>query len=142
MLILDEVLGARLIGASPSLGTAWALHATSTGKAILAASSEERLARLLSDPLERFTPGTVTDRTELDRILEDVRAKGYATVSEELEEGYAAAAAVIRTPMLDPYAALCLGGPSARLRLEILAELGALLRSRAEEISARLGYEG
>ena len=113
MLILDEVLGARLTGASPSLGTAWALHATSTGKAILAAVPTERVAELLPRSLDRFTGKPIADRARLDEAR------------EELEEGYSAAGAVIRTPMLEPYAALSLSGPSARLHPDVLEELGA-----------------
>lgn len=141
MLILDEVLGSRLIGASPSLGTAWALHATSTGKAILAAVSRERVAELLPRSLDRFTARTITDRARLDEALAEARAIGYATAREELEEGYSAAGAVIKTPMLEPYAALSLGGPSARLNPDVLKELGDLVKSRADAVSARLGFE-
>ncbi len=142
MLILDEVLGSRLIGASPSLGTAWALHATSTGKAILAAVPTERVAELLPGSLDRFTARTITDRARLDEALDEARALGYATAREELEEGYSAAGAVIRTPMVEPYAALSLGGPSARLNPDVLNELGAVVKSCADAVSARLGYEG
>ena len=133
-LSLDEVLGARLTGASPSLGTAWALHATSTGKAILAAVPTERVAELLPRSLDRFTGKTITDRARLDEALDEAR--------EELEEGYSAAGAVIRTPMLEPYAALSHGGPSARLHPDVLEELGARVKSCADAVSARLGYEG
>jgi len=142
MLILDEVLGARLIGASASLGTAWALHATSTGKAILAAGSTERVAELLPRSLDRFTAKTITDRARFDEALAEVRALGYATACEELEESYSAAGAVIRTPMLEPYAALSLGGPATRLNPTLLKELGDRVKSCADAVSARLGYEG
>lgn len=141
MLILDEVLGARLIGASPSLGTAWALHATSTGKAILAALPQARAEALLPRSLKRFTAATVTDRAQLRKELSDIRERGYATAIEEIEEGYSAVGAVVHTAMLEPYAALSLGGPSARLSAEVLGELGALVKSRADEISEHLGFE-
>ena len=39
-LILDEVQGGHLIGTSPSVGTRWPAHATSTGKVLLAAALE------------------------------------------------------------------------------------------------------
>jgi len=142
MLILDEVLGARLIGASPSLGSAWALHATSTGKAILAAGPTERVAELLPRSLDRFTAKTITGRARFDQALAEARALGYATACEELEEGYSAVGAVIRTPMLEPYAALSLGGPATRLNPAVLKEIGDRVKSCADAVSARLGYEG
>ncbi len=141
MLILDEVLGARLIGAAPSLGTAWALHATSTGKAILAALPAARTRDLLPGKLVRFTASTITSGARLDEALDEVRERGYATALEEIEEGYSATGAVILTPMHEPYAALSLGGPSARLSTGVVEELGALVKSGAEEISAKLGFE-
>lgn len=141
MLILDEVLGDRLIGAAPSLGTAWALHATSTGKAILAALPESRVNELVPKSLLRFTSQTITARARLLEALDDVRARGYATALEEIEEGYSATGAVIRLPMLEPYAALSLGGPSARLNAAVVEGLGVLVKSCADDISAKLGFE-
>jgi IclR family transcriptional regulator, acetate operon repressor len=141
MLILDEVLGAHLIGASPSLGTSWALHATSTGKALLAALGDARMAALLAMPLARFTHRTIVSLPELEVELSSVRRDGFATVSEELEEGYAAAGAVIRLPTVEPSATLSVGGPSARLGPARLRELGALVKERADALSRRLGFE-
>jgi IclR family acetate operon transcriptional repressor len=141
MLILDEVLGAHLVGASPSLGTAWALHATSTGKALLAELPKAKTRELLAPPLTRFTDRTIVSLEDLEAELSRVRQDGFATVSGELEEGYAAAGAVIRVPMSEPYATLSVGGPSARLQSGTLRELGALLKARAEEVSRRLGFE-
>jgi DNA-binding IclR family transcriptional regulator len=141
MLILDEVLGAHLIGASPSLGTAWALHATSTGKALLAELPEAAISELLRVPLQRFTSRTITSLAELERELDRVRRDGFATVEEELEDGYAAAGAVIRLPMREPYATLSVGGPSVRLDADKLRALGSLVRTRAEAVSRRLGFE-
>ncbi len=141
MLILDEVLGAHLVGASPSLGTSWALHATSTGKALLAELPKARTHELLSQPLTQFTPRTIVTLEALELELSRVRDNGFATVSGELEEGYAAAGAVIHVPMNEPYASLSVGGPSARLEGPELRELGALVKARADDVSARLGFE-
>jgi DNA-binding IclR family transcriptional regulator len=142
MLILDEVLGAHLVGASPSLGTAWALHATSTGKALLAELPRAKTHELLSQPLTRFTERTIVSLEDLEAELSRVRHDGFATVSGELEEGYAAVGAVIRVPMSEPYATLSVGGPSARLESAALRELGTLVKARADEVSTRLGFEG
>jgi DNA-binding IclR family transcriptional regulator len=141
MLILDEVLGAHLVGASPSLGTSWALHATSTGKALLAELPRPRILALIAQPLARFTERTIVSLSALEDELSRIREDGFATVSGELEEGYAAAGAVIHVPMTEPYATLSVGGPSARLSETELRELGGLLKARAQEVSRRLGHE-
>ena len=45
MLILDEVAGSHFVGAAGNVGTRWPLHATSTGKALVAFDDQVR-ARL------------------------------------------------------------------------------------------------
>jgi len=141
MLILDEVLGSRLVGASPSLGTAWAVHATSTGKAILAEGPPDRLDELLRAPLSRFTPRTLTDRRKLEAELRDIKGRGYAIAREELEPGYTAVGAIVRTPMEEAHAALSVGGPSDRLDAAMVEKLGGLVKTCADDVATRLGYE-
>ena len=55
MLILDEVLGEHWVGATPSVGTSWAIHVTSTGKVLLA--HHYRLARAAKKNLNRRASG-------------------------------------------------------------------------------------
>jgi IclR family acetate operon transcriptional repressor len=140
MLILDEALSGRLVGASPSLGTAWALHATSTGKALLAAVPPDRRRELLSFPLKRFTSRTLTSIERLEVELDRVRERGYAEALDELEDGYSAVGTVVHLPMSEPHATLSIGGPTGRIEPS-LAELGELLESRARELSVSLGFE-
>ena len=49
MLILDEVTGRHVVGAGGNVGTRWPLHATSTGKAVMAFEDNgmERLSTTL-----------------------------------------------------------------------------------------------
>ena len=63
-LILDEVQGGHLIGTSPSVGTRWPAHATSTGKVLLAAALEHDPDLVADGPAVRrhaagVTPGTI-----------------------------------------------------------------------------------
>ncbi|HSF15281.1 MAG TPA: IclR family transcriptional regulator [Vicinamibacteria bacterium] len=141
MLILDEVLGAHLIGASPSLGTSWAIHATSTGKALLSTLPREKMLELLSAPLARFTARTTTALHVLETELARAREQGFAVAYEELEANYAAVGAVVHVPMEEPYATLSIGGPVARLTKDKARRLGDLVKSKADELSRSLGYE-
>ena len=77
----------------------------------------------------------------LEEELETIRRYGYAIAREELEEGYTAVGAVVHVPMVEPYAALSLGGPSARLEGEALEKLGTLVKTHADTVSKRLGFE-
>lgn len=71
------------------LGQRFPLHASSSGKVLLSTYDEERLERLLRDPLPALTPHTITTRSALRQELEQVRARGYAATVDELEEGLA-----------------------------------------------------
>ena len=139
ILILNEAISPRLVGAMPSLGTRWAAHATSTGKALLAHLPESELAPLLQQPLEAFTPQTL-DVPGLLRQLEQVRQQGYATVRDELEVGYAALAAPVFDYQARAVAAICVGGPSVRLTPERLEELAVTVVQTAARVSGRLGF--
>src|SRR4051794_20784209 len=70
---------------------------------------------------------------------EDVRARGYAMIVDELEIGLAAAAAPIRDADGTVVAALSVAGPTARLTPVRLDVLGRITVEQAASISARLG---
>jgi DNA-binding IclR family transcriptional regulator len=114
MLIIDEVLGHALIGATASIGTRWPMRLTSTGKAVLA-----------SAPGRRDAAGR----------------RGYAVASDELERGYSAVGAAILGADGRAVAAISVGGPSLRFTRARISKLGAKVRAAAERISATLGYQ-
>ncbi len=138
MLIVAEVAGRHLVTAAPEIGTRWPVYATSTGKALLAVLPRSERGLLLEASLARFTEATITDPAELERDLERVRDRGYATVIGELEVGAAAVAVVLRDPAGDAVAAISIGGPASRLTRRRLAALGKTLRRAAARLSSRL----
>lgn len=138
MLILDEALGRHLVGAQPSLGTAWAIHATSSGKALLAALDGEERDVLISGRLASFTDHTLTRRSELLDELERCREQGWAATREELELGFDAVAAVIRNALGKPTGAISLNVPTARSSNRRIRELGRRVATSAADISALL----
>ena len=138
-LILDEAMGSHRVGTTPSVGTRWPAHATSTGKVLLAELAEEDLAALLGAPLPALTPRTITDPVALRRELRRVRERGYATGIEELEPGFVAVAVPVRARGGQVVAAVGIGGPRVRLTPERLAEVAKTLPAHAARISQRLG---
>ena len=70
---------------------------------------------------------------------DDVRARGYAMIVDELEVGLAAAAAPIRDAGGTVVAALSVAGPTARLTPVRLDVLGRITVEQAASISAKLG---
>ena len=138
MLILDEVLSHALIGATASSGTRWPAHATSTGKAVLAA--RDGAERLATGRLRRCTPRTITQPAALERDLAAVRRRGYAVAAEELERGFVAVGAAVRDESGHAVAALSIGGPSLRFPAARVTSLGAQVRAAADRVSAALGW--
>lgn len=140
VLILDEAVGSHVIGAMPSVGTRWPAHTTSTGKVLLAWLPEEDLASRLPARLATPTARTVSGHGALSRELERVRARGFATSVEELEPGFVAVGAPVRSADGAVVAAVSVGGPRSRFGAGVVAEIARRLPAAADEISERLGW--
>jgi IclR family transcriptional regulator, acetate operon repressor len=137
---VDQVSSAHLIASTNWVGRRTPLHASSSGKVLLAHMPEPERKQLLGRPLEAVTARTVTDPARLLRQLDEVRARGYATIQDELEEGLNAVAAPVRRLSGEVVAALSVSGPSFRVRSVDLARLGRLTIDAAGAVSRRLGY--
>lgn len=97
------------------IGKRTPLHATSSGKVLLAWAPGEQLAGALGRPLDSFTPRTITSPAVLRTELGQVCRQGWAGTQEELEIGLNAVAAPIRGPDGTVIGAISLSGPSYRL---------------------------
>ncbi len=122
------------------LGRRTPVHCTASGKVIAAFGKDAVRERLLTLPLDRVTPNTITDRAKLEAQLEDARQTGVARTHEELEVGLDAIAAPVFGVDGDVVAALDVSGPSHRLRNRL--DLDRLTREGAADLSRRLGYRG
>jgi DNA-binding IclR family transcriptional regulator len=116
------------------IGRRTPLHCTSDGKVLLAFGSEH----LPRGPLERVTERTVRAKGELERQLEEVRRRGWATAVGELEEGLNGVAAPVLDGALRCHGALGVSGPSYRVSEEGLGELAEECAGAAREIGARM----
>lgn len=124
------------------VGQRTVLHATSSGKVLLAYMSEEDLAEVLDGSLDEFTPQTVTSPEKLREQLEEIRESGYATAEEEFEEGLNAVAAPVRAHDGTVVAAISASGPAYRLTAERLPEFRDAVVRAAADVSRRMGYHG
>ncbi len=140
VLILDEAIGRHLVGTVPSLGTRWPAHATSTGKVLLAFSSDEAVIAFLAQPLERLTPKTIVEPGQFRRELARARDKGHAVTWEEVEVGFVAVSVPVPGASGGAVAALSVGGPKARFSPERVARLAESLPGVADRIAGRLGF--
>lgn len=126
MLILDEVTGDHVIGAGGNVGTRWPLHATSTGKVVIAFDDSGILR--LGEDLQSLTKNTIVDHGVLERQLGNIRRRGFAESVDELEDGFSGVATVIRGGLGEVLGALSICGPTQRLTSARRARLGASLR--------------
>jgi DNA-binding IclR family transcriptional regulator len=101
-------------------------HATALGKALLAQHTDGAVDRMLTWPLERLTPGTVTERGDLHRALAAVRDAGYAVDREENAEGILcfAMAVPLTVPATD---AVSVSVPATRMSAEVERRIVAAL---------------
>jgi DNA-binding IclR family transcriptional regulator len=139
-LILDEVLSRHMIGGTPSIGTRWPAHATSTGKAMLAFLLDAERETHLQSRLAKMTENTISSRETLKRELAQVRERGYAIANEELEIGFVVVGAPVFNHEGQVVAAISVGGPSARMTGERLPEIAAKVKESAGRISQKLGF--
>lgn len=138
-LVLDEVVGGHVMSGTQSIGARWPAHATSTGKALLAALSEERLRQLLPATLPAITSHTITDWDALLDDLATTRHRGYAIAREELEIGLLAIGAPIMNFDGETVAAISIAGPTSRLSGQRETEIGTLVCKYARRVSRQLG---
>ncbi|MFE7171465.1 IclR family transcriptional regulator [Streptomyces sp. NPDC057616] len=140
---LYQVRGPGAITAHNWVGQLTPLHATSSGKVLLAhMPAKERAALLAETGLKKVTPHTITAKTKLEKNLAEVRERGYAWTVEEFEIGLHAMAAPVRNRDGEVIAALSASGPGYRFTEERMHELAPNLLKGAEEISHRMGYLG
>jgi len=134
LVYVDQVQAPHVMAAD-WLGRATPLHATSTGKALLAWLSEDDIGAALPGRLERFTDTTITTRAVLRGELAQVRERGYAVSRGELEPALWGVSA----PVLDrgrPVAVVSVWGTETRIRARGLDALGSRTVAAADEIAA------
>ncbi|WP_048555387.1 IclR family transcriptional regulator, partial [Nostocoides japonicum] len=117
------------------IGMPVVLHASSMGKAFLAAIPEPRALSIVGEHLTRYTDSTLTTWEELRADLQRTRGRGYAVCRGELEEGsWGVAAPIVAPTDGGVVAVLCLWGPDRRGDETRLAALGRLARRSAREL--------
>lgn len=141
--LIAEAYGSHVVGATHQgmRGQHYPLHASSTGKVLLAELGRERVSALLPERLEAFTEQTTTDRTQLLRELDQVREQGYGVIDNELEEGLLSLSRPVRDPAGELIAILTVNGPRYRFTRDRIPRNLELMRSTVERLAAVLWDE-
>lgn len=141
VVILDRVDGTNSRSVPSLPGRLFPAHATTLGKAILAAMDDAAVRATLGErPLVRLTPHTPLTVTALLEDLRRARKQGYVTSTDELAVGLSSVGAAILDRSGQPVAAINISGSSATIAGKKMAALGEAVRKTAEVISERLGH--
>lgn len=136
---VDQVTPAQTVVMASWVGRRSPAHASSSGK-VMVAFGHARTREALLRPgrsLDALTPSTVTDRRALAAVLDEVRRRGYAASSGELEEGLVTVAAPV---LVDgrAVAAVSVSGPSYRLPSRDVPSLARHVLDAAAAVGHRM----
>lgn len=114
---LDSIESKKALRVATQAQLTLPAHCTASGKALLAVLPREEFRRLYPARVRLPAPtvNTIRNRAVLERALDEVRDRGYATSEEESEEGLTSIAAVVRDSRSRVVAALSVSGPVSRI---------------------------
>ncbi len=140
VVFVEQVETRNPIRAFFARGTRTSMHASGTGKAILASMPEDQVRRLLmSSGLTSFTEKTLTTPAALFEDLRKTKERGYSFDAEERYSGMSCIGSAIFDENEEPCGGVSISGPSARFDLLRVPELGALVTDAAVEITRMIG---
>ncbi len=127
----------RVMSVGLGVGSRLPAYCASMGRVLLAALPPERARETLREMKRRkLTPHTVTDLNALMNELSKVRARGFATINQELEIGLVSIAVPVFNANNQVVAAINCGAEVSRLSVASL-EAKALPRLRAAQAELR-----
>lgn len=136
---VDQVDSPNPVQVRDWTGTRIPLHAVSSGQVFLAQLPAPMLARYLAEPLEQFTPDTLTSAPALLERLRDVRRDGHAWVRDEFAVGITSVAAPVADARGELVAAVHVHGPTYRFPpAGAEDEIAEAVRAAAASVGARL----
>jgi len=140
---VQQARGSAAVTSWNWVGQLTPLHATSSGKVLLAhMPADRRLEILRTAGQPRLTEHTITDRDELLAQLDEVREGALGTAFEEMEIGLNAASVPVRDHTGSVVGALSVAGPAFRFGRAEIEAAEADLRDAGDTIGHRMGWMG
>lgn len=137
---VDAVESDLALRVSGRVGRRLPAHATSLGKAMLAALSDDQVRALYpGEALPVITDRTMARRCDLLTELDRIRARGYARNSEENELGVASTGVAVVHPVRGLLGAITIAVPLSRLDQDKAERHAVLLLEASRDLVARLG---
>ncbi|KPJ79376.1 MAG: hypothetical protein AMJ58_12140 [Gammaproteobacteria bacterium SG8_30] len=124
------------------VGSRLPAYPTSMGRVLLAGLTPERLGWYFANArIEPLTEHTVTDRRQLERLVDECRRNGYSAVEDELAFGVVAVAVPVVDNAGRVVAALNSSGHSKKLsKAQLVRERLPMLRQVSRQISQELAH--
>ncbi|MBT3279406.1 MAG: IclR family transcriptional regulator [Phycisphaerales bacterium] len=140
-IVLEQVSGTHPFHFSIDAGRRGSLHCSAHGKVFLAWVPDKEREELLSAiEMTYYNENTITSVEAMRKEIEVIRAQGYAVDHAEELAGVHCLSAPIFNQKGYPVAAITVTGPADRMPAGDLERIGQLVRQRADEVSAKLGY--
>lgn len=142
ILYIDKIDSPEPIRLVARIGSRYkTLHCTAIGKVYLAYMGENFLNDYLSKVgLPSFTEKTITNPEILREQLEEIRLKGYAFDDQEVRIGVRRIASPIFGSFDGLVGVLGIAGPTFRITLDRIGELGSIVKDIGLKLSGRFGY--
>jgi IclR family acetate operon transcriptional repressor len=136
---LTHVASRRPLRAQSAPHDVSTLHATGSGKLLLAYLPEQELMQYLAQTrLERFTEATITDRDQLLEELQRIRSDGFAIDRGEYGSPVWCIAAPVQDASRRVAGCLDLVFPIVGYQSSQVSEMGESIRLTAQKLSERL----
>ena len=134
---VDQVTPAQTVVMASWVGRRSPVHASSSGKVLVAFGDPTLQESVLAQALDAVTARTIVAPAELRRVWAQTRRQGYAASSGELEDGLVTIAAPV---MVDgrAVAAISVSGPAFRLPQRDVPRLGHDVIDAARAASLRM----
>jgi DNA-binding IclR family transcriptional regulator len=136
---LDVVESPQRVKIAAGVGQRLPVACTATGKAFLAHLADDDVRAILQKGLRKYTDKTLLTLEELLEDLRQTRERGFAISEQEFEKDINAVAAAILDGSQSPVAAVAVVGPSYRLPLERMMEVGQLVRQATQSMAREVG---
>ncbi len=141
MVFLDKLDSTKGIRPNVQLGAHLPMHSVANGKALLAFLPKSQTESLLSKKLRRFTNSTITKKSKLLAVIEEIRHTGYSVNIGEFRNDVSGVAAAICDHTNFAIAALGISLPTTRMTQAASEDLGQKVAKGARKISVALGSQ-
>lgn len=139
LLYIGEKVSSHALRFTPSLGVTLPMHATASGKVLLADLSSEELRELYPfDPLKQLTDKTIVSFADLVKELDKVREQGFGYNMGETVEGVHCVAGAVRDADGKAVASISISVPVVRINRDIWERVHNWITRSCEELSIKV----